>query len=184
MTLLDELERIAAAAFAHAPEQGSVEAVLAAEPTPGRRRYVCSFAVEGPGRAWLVVDAAGAPITERRAVRDAVAIAALCEVAEETAAGGDLDELLSRLVALRLTEGAAGVDEAEDAVRALQHLLGAPPQLASPARLDEIGQAVRRVELALDPAAPSPFASAMKVAQGAIEELVREVESTYRAELV
>lgn len=184
MTLLDELERIAVAAAAHVPEQGSVEAVLAAEPTPGQRRYVCSFAVGEAGRAWLVLDAVGVPVIERRAVRDAVAIAALCEVAEESAAGGDLDELLSRLVALRLTEAPAGIDEAEEAVRALQRLLGAPPHLASPARLDEIGHAVRRVEAALDPVAPSPFAAAMKAAQGAVAALAREVESTYRAELV
>ena len=47
-------------------------------------------------------------------VKDAVSIAALCEIAEESAVGGDLDELLSQLVALRLTENPEGIDEAED----------------------------------------------------------------------
>ena len=80
--------------------------------------------------------------------------------------GGDLDELLSQLVALRLTENPEGIDEAEDAVRALQQTIGTPPHLATPARLDEIGAATRRLEQALDPAAPSPFTAALKGAQG------------------
>ena len=100
-----------------------------------------------------------------------IAIAALCEIAEESAVGGDLDELLSQLVALRLTENPEGIDEAEDAVRALQQTIGTPPQLASPARLDEIGAATRRLEQALDPAAPSPFTAALKGAQSTIDEL-------------
>ena len=106
-------------------------------------------------------------------IKDVVSIAALCEIAEESAVGGDLDELLSQLVALRLTETPEGIDEAEEAVRALQRTIGAPPQLASPARLDEIGAATRRLEQALDPAAPSPFTAALKGAQGTIDELLR-----------
>ncbi len=122
-------------------------------------------------------------MTARRDVRDAVSIAALCEIAEESAVGGDLDELLAQLVAVRLTEAPEGVDEAEAAVRALQQVLGAPPQLASPGRLDEIGAATRRLELALDPTAGSPFAVAMKGAHGIVDELLREVEARYRVDL-
>ena len=44
-----------------------------------------------------------------------------------------------------------------------------------PARLDEIGAATRRLELALDPAAPSPFTAALKGAQGTLDELLEEV---------
>ena len=55
--------------------------------------------------------------------------------------GGDLDELRSQLVALRLTEAPAGIEEAEEAALELQRTIGAPPQLATPARLDEIGAA-------------------------------------------
>ena len=76
-----------------------------------------------------------------------------------------------------------GIEEAEDAAHALQHVLGAPPRLASPARLDGIGVAARRLERALDPAAASPFAAAMQSAQGAVEELVEEVEAGYRLPL-
>lgn len=184
MTLLHDLERIAGAAVAHTPTGSGVSAVLAAEPAAGSRLYLCAFEGEHTGRAWLVLDDAGAPVTDRRGVRDVVAIAALCEIAGEAAAGGDLDELLSRLVALRLTESPDGIDEAEDAVRALQLVIGSPPQLASPARLDAIGQATRRLEQALDPTVPSPFAAAIRAAQGTIDELAREVESTYLGHLV
>lgn len=192
--LLRELERIAAAASPRAPAGTGLQAVLATEPASGVRLYVCVFAppealeetsaANGSGlqrgaTAWLVVDAEGAPVRSRRDVRDAVALAALCEVAADSAAGGDLDDLLSRLVALRLTEAPAGIDEAEAAVRALQRTLGSPPQLASPARLDAIGAAVRRLEQVLDPASSSPFAAAVGSAAGAIEALVGEVEASY-----
>ena len=111
-------------------------------------------------------------MTSQRDVRDAVSIAALCEVAEESAFPGDLDELRAQLVALRITESPDGIDEAEDAARALQHVIGAPPHLASPARLDAIGQAVRRLELALDPAVPSPFTAAMRGATEVADALL------------
>ena len=68
-------------------------------------------------------------------------------------------------------------------MRTLQQTIGTPPQLASPARLDEIGAATRRLEQALDPAAPSPFTAALKGAQGTIDELQKEIETTYRVPL-
>lgn len=184
MTLLAELERIAAAAAPYAPAGHGVTAVLAAEPAAGDRCYLCAFEAADERRAWLVLDDAGRPVADRRRVRDAVAVAALCEIAGEAAAGGDLDELLAQLVALRLTEAPEGIDEAEGAVRALQQALGAPPQLATPARLDEIGLATRRLEQALDPAASSPFTATMRSAQGAVDDLLAEVEAAYLADLV
>lgn len=183
MTLLADLERIAELARGYAPQRGTVTAVLASEPTPGVRSYLCAFESGNGSRSWVVLDDAGAAVSARRDVRDAVAMAALCEIAEESAAGGDLDELLSQLVALRLTENPKGIDEAQDAVRVLQQTIGSPPHLASPARLDEIGAATRRLEQALDPAAPSPFTAALKGAQGTIDELLKEVEQSYRATL-
>ncbi len=183
MTLLADLERIATAAAAHAPDGAAVSAVLAAEATPGLRAYLCAFEAADGSRSWLVLDDEAGVVSVRRDVRDVVAITALCEIAEESAAGGDLDQLLSQLVALRLTESPEGIEEAEEAVRALQRTLGTPPQLATPARLDEIGAATRQLEQALDPAAPSPFTSALKSAQGTIDEIVKEVEETYRGAL-
>lgn len=161
----------------------TVAAVLAVEPVLGARRYLCALERGDGSRCWLAVDADGEPVVSRRDARDVVTIAALCELAEENAFRGDLDELRAQLVALRLTENPGGIDEAEDAALALQHVLGAPPQLASPARLDAIGAAARRLELALDPTAGSPFGSAMQVAQSVADELWAEVETTYLAGL-
>lgn len=183
VTLLVDLERIAALAEKFAPATGAVSAVLPAEATPGRRSYLCAFETPDGARSWLVLDDDGAAVDDRRDIKDTVSIAALCEIAEESAVGGDLDELLSQLVALRLTENPEGIDEAEGAVRALQQTIGVPPQLASPARLDEIGAATRRLELALDPAAPSPFTAALKGAQGTLDELLDEVVGAYRVPL-
>lgn len=183
MTLLADLERIAAHAAAYGSEEGAVSAVLAAEPTPGVRSYLCAFEAPDGRRSWVVLDDDGSAVSARSDVRDAVAISALCEIAEESAAGGDLDELLSQLVALRLTENPDGIDEAEAALRALQQTIGTPPQRASPARLDDIGAATRRLEQALDPTAPSPFTSALKSSQGTIDEILKEVEQNYRVPL-
>jgi hypothetical protein len=183
VTLLADLERIASLAEKFAPAAGAVSAVLPAEATPGRRSYLCAFEAPDGARSWLVLDDDGIAVDDRRDIKDTVSIAALCEIAEESAVGGDLDELLSQLVALRLTENPEGIDEAEDAVRALQQTIGAPPQLASPMRLDEIGAATRRLELALDPAAPSPFTAALKGAQGTLDELLDEVVGGYRVPL-
>ncbi len=97
---------------------------------------------------------------------------------------GDLDELRAQLVQVRITEGPPGIEEAEAAAAHLQRTLGAPPQLATPARLDAIGAAARRLELALaQPGEPSPFTAAMRGAQGAVDELWAAVEAGYRLPL-
>ena len=113
----------------------------------------------------------------------AVSIAALCEIAVDAAGGGDVESLLASLVELRETEAPEGIEEAEAAARTLQDVLGEPPQLATPERLDAIGAATRRLERELDPIAPSPFSIALQGAQAAVSELQREVEAGYRVEL-
>lgn len=183
MALADDLGRIAAAAAAHADGGETVAAVLPAEPSPGERTYVCAFTASDGARSWLALDDGGRPLADRRRLREAVTILALCEIAAETAGGGDLDELHAQLVALRIAEQPEGIEEAEEALLALQREVGTPPQLATPNRLDAVGIATRRLELALDPAAGSPFAGALQSAQAAVEELVREVEAGYRMEL-
>jgi hypothetical protein len=170
-----DLEGTAARVATH----GSVAAVLAVEPESGARRYLCAFERADGSRSWLVVEADGEPVTSRRSARDVVTVAAMCELAEECAFPGDLDELRAQLVAVRLTENPAGIEAAEAAALALQHVLGAPPQLATPARLDAIGAAARRLELALDPVAGSPFGNAMQAAQAVADELWAEVEAAY-----
>ena len=180
-TLADDLERIARAAAEHAAP-ATVEGIVATEPASGLRIYLCAFEADGE-RTWLALGTDASPLRSRRDVRDAVSIAALCEVAEEAAFPGDLDELRGQLVALRIAEQPEGIEEAEAAARALQHAVGAPPQLASPARLDAIGGAARRLERALDPTAPSPFTGAMRTAGAVADALWRDVESAYRAAL-
>lgn len=182
MPLADDLSRVAAGASAHADDGEAVVGLLASEPAEGLRVYLCAFAAgeDGP-RSWLALDEAGSPVCDRRLVADAVSIAALCEVAAEAAFPGDLDELRAHLVQLRLTEAPPGIEEAEAAAAALQRTVGAPPQLASPQRLDAIGAAARRLEAALsDPATGSPWSAAMHGAQAAVDELLREIEAGYR----
>jgi hypothetical protein len=182
VALEDDLARIAAAASRHAGAD-AVAAVLPAEPSPGARTYLCAFEAAAGGRSWLALDDGGAPVTVRRTLRDAVTIAALCELAEDAARATDLDELLAQLVALRIAEAPDGIEEAEEALLCLQRTVGVPPQLASPDRLDAIGAAVRRLELALDPAAGSSFTAAMRSAREVAEALAREVETGYRVPL-
>ncbi len=178
MGLTADLERIAAAALPHGDGR-ELSGVLATEPFPGARVYLCAFGADDAERAWIALDDSAEPVGERRDVRYAVSIAALCEVAEEAAFPGDLDELRSQLVALRIAEAPEGIAEAEEAARALQHVLGAPPQLASPERLDAIGEAARRLERALDPTAPSPFTDVLRSAGEVADALWRDVEAAY-----
>jgi hypothetical protein len=177
-----ELERIAGIAAGYAADGESVEAVLAAETLAGKRRYVCAF-VSNARRSWLVVDDSGEPVTRRADVREAVSLAALCEVAVDAAGGGDVAELRSQLAALRVTENPPGIDQAEEAALALERTLGAPPRLATPAWLDELGAATRRLESALGENVRSPFSEAMQHAMGAVDALAEEVEDGYKLPL-
>jgi len=182
VALSEELERIAAAAAALAAPGEAVAGVIAAEPAGRERVFLCSFE-NGEDRSWLVLDEHGEPVESRSYVREAVSIAALCEVAEESAGGGRLDELRRELVQLRLTEAPEGIEEAEEAALELERVLEPPPRVATAAYLDRIGAATRRLEQALGEAGGSPFASALQQALGAVEELAAEVESEYKVEL-
>lgn len=177
-----ELEGIAAAAERFAAPVESLSGVLATEPSPGTRVYLCAFE-SAEGRSWLALDEAGEPVERRALVRDAASIAALVELAADAAGGGQLEELRSQLVSLRLRENPPGINEAEEAALELERTLGAPPRLATPALLDDIGAATRRLELALGAPAGSPFAEAMKAGTAAVDALVAEIEAHYKASL-
>jgi hypothetical protein len=180
VALDEELERVARLALAHANEGDVVSGVIPTAPEAGERIYLCSIDGADGYRGWLAVRDDGAPVADRLELRAAVSIAALCEVAEDAAGGGALDDLIERLEELRLRDAPPpGIEEAEEAARALRAVIGEPPQVASPARLDEIGAATRRLEQELDPTGTSPFASAMRSSQGAVGELQREVEAGY-----
>ena len=181
MQLAEDLQRIADIAASYADEGERLDGVLAAEPASGERLYLCAYA-RGEERAWLVLDASGAPLGSRARVRDAVTIAAMCELAEETAGGGDLTELRSQLVTLRLTENPPGIDEAEDAALALERAIAPPPRVATPEYLDSVGAATRRLERALG-GESSPFAAAMQASLGSVEALAHEVETRYKRPL-
>lgn len=182
MVLGEDLQRVAAAARAYAGGGEEVAGVLAAEPGAGVRVYLCAFTGSN-GRSWLALDEGGRPVAERTLVRQAASIAALCELAEETSGGGDLESLRAELRRLRLTENPEGIDEAEEAALGLEQAVGTPPRLATPAYLDELGAATRRLEQALGDVGVSPFAEAMKASMGAVEELTSEIERTYKLDL-
>jgi hypothetical protein len=57
-------------------------------------------------------------------------------------------------------------------------VIGAPPRVASPAFLDEVGAATVALERALGEVS-SPFSDAIRGAAGAVEEFVKEVERDY-----
>lgn len=182
MALSDDLERIAAVALGYAEEGEELAGVLAAEPSPGRRVYLCAY--EGAARSWLALDADGRPLERRVDVRDAVSIVATCEIAVETAGGGGLEELRAELAALRLRENPPGIDEAEEAALALERTIGAEPRIASTAFLDRLGAATLRLEQALGQNGGSPFAAAMKQAVGAVQSLAADIERGYKRALV
>jgi hypothetical protein len=173
MALAEDLERIAAAAAGH----GEVAAVLAAEPASGRRRYLVALGADAALR-WLVLDDAGEVVMHRGDVRDAASIVAMCELAEDLAGGGDLEQLRAELARVRMVEQAPGIEEAEEAALRLERVIGAPPRVASPRFLDDVGAATVELERALGELR-SPFSDAIRAATGAVDEFVRDVERDY-----
>jgi hypothetical protein len=181
-SLSEDLAAVAARAVKLAGPGEELAGILAAEPESGVRVYLCAFA-SGDGRSWLALDEQGQPVDDRVLVRDAASIAALCEFAAETAGGGRLEELRAQLLDLRMRENPPGIEEAEEAALALERTIGAPPRVATPGLLDDIGGAARRLELSLGGDAPSPFAEAMKGSKAAVDALLAEIERDYKAPL-
>lgn len=181
MTVVEEVGRIASVAADLAVPGEELAGVLVTE-TLGRRIYLCAFE-SAERRTWLALDDEAEPLTEGRLVREAASLAALCEVAEESAGGGHLQELRARLVELRETDNPVGIDEAEAAAAALAETFQQEPRIASGAYLDALGSASRRLELALGEDGGSPFAAAMQAALGSVEELAADVESNYKIPL-
>ncbi len=181
MALSDDLRRAADAAVGYAGPSEELSAVIPTEPSDGVRIYLCAF-TDAEAKSWVALDGDGLPVRDRRVLRDAVSIAAMCELAEETAGGGNLEELREQLVTLRETEAPEGIDEAEAAVLELEQTIG-ELRAASPRYLDELGTATRRLEHALGEHTRSPFAEAMKQAGLTIDGLTADIESHYKLEL-
>jgi hypothetical protein len=183
MSLENDLERAAAAAAALAEANETLVGVVPAEPSPGVRLYLCAYQSSSGETSWLVMDEGARAVSERSLVRAAASVTALCELASEGAGGGDLAELRSRLAELRETENPIGIDDAEEAVAALEAVVGSPPVLATPQRLDAIGAATRRLELALGDGADSPFTRMMRDASESVQAFTADVEAAYKVEL-
>lgn len=184
MALEDDLARAREAAGAHAESGEQVVGVVPTEPG-GDRVYLCAYGrADGRERWWLALDGDCRPLADRTLVREAVSLAAMCELAEESAAGGDLGELRARLVELRLTENPEGVEDAELAAAELQETIAAAPRVASLDYLNAIGSAAARLERALGQAGGSPFAEAMKTGLAVADALAAEVVRQYKVTLV
>ena len=182
MGLEDEIAAASEAAASFAADGESLTGVVPAEPAARARVYLCSYE-EGDERSWLLLDASGRPVGDERLVREAVSIAALVELAEESAGGGDIAALRARLAELRATENPEGIEEAEAAAAELENALRPPPRVASAEYLDALGLAATRLEQALGSVGDSPFASAMKAGMPAADALADEVEALYKAPL-
>ena len=147
MSLTDELEQIARDARTYADDGEELAAVIPAEPAHGVRVFLCAFSAGDEERSWIALRPDGEAVVDRSLLRDAVSIAALCELAEDYA---------------------DGVDAIEE-----------PPRVASPAYLDAVGAAARRLE----EGPGSRFTEGMKQGSIAVEGLAAEVEGRYKVEL-
>jgi hypothetical protein len=182
MALEDELGAAVEAAGTFAGAGEALCGVIASEPAPGLRVYLCAYASDGE-LSWLALDRSGMPIADRALVREAVSIVGMCELAEESAGGGDVPALRRRLAELREAEAPEGIEEAEEAAMALESALEQELHVASPAYLDAVGSAATRLELTLGEIGSSPFANAMKSGAPAVEELARNIEQRYKRTL-
>ena len=97
MSLSEDVGRIAEVAARYAAPGEELAAVVPVEPASGERVYLCAFALADGAQSWLGLDDRGSPLTNRTLIRDAASIAALVEVAEESAAvpAGDEPRLAS-----------------------------------------------------------------------------------------
>jgi hypothetical protein len=154
MTLEEELETAVEAAGRHARPGEHPVAVMAAEPA-GARVYVVALAA-GEELGYVAVDTAGAPIADRRLVKDAVALAALAERAEEVSGATAADDLVAQFRAASGALRAAGEGEAADAaegVAAAGERLGAAaagPRAATPVYLDRIAALAGELAAAIE----------------------------------
>ena len=127
MSLSEDVARIAEAAAQYAASGEELAAVVPVEPASGERVYLCAFARADGSQSWLGLDDRGSPLTNRTLIRAAASIAALVEVAEESAAVTTGDEPRLASPAYLDSLGAAAVNG--DVAGALQGALPAIEEL-------------------------------------------------------
>jgi hypothetical protein len=155
MTLELELETTFAAAGRLARQGEEAVAVMAAEPQSGTRVYVVAFAADDE-LAYIVLDADGAPVADRRLVKDAVSLAALAERAEEVSGATAADELVERFgeaaAVLKRTGDREGANAAAAVVTAARSLAegASGPRAATPTFLDRMAGLAAGLAAALD----------------------------------
>lgn len=159
MTLEQELETTLAAAGRHARAGEHAVAVMATEPAAGARIYVVAFAA-GDDLGYVALDGMGAPVTDRRLVKDAVALAAMAERAEEVSGATAAEELVARFgeaaAVLRRMGDTEGADAAEAVIAAAGGLADAAsgPRVATPQFLDRMAALAAELAAALDAFVP------------------------------
>ena len=126
--MIDDIRRIAEAASRFAAPGEELAAVLPVEPALGERLYLCAFSDVDGGQTWLALDDGAAPVTSRKLVRDAASIAALVEVAEESA-GEQSAEGEPRVASASYLDALGVTSRGGDVVIALQSALPAVEEL-------------------------------------------------------
>jgi hypothetical protein len=155
MSLEVELERALDAAARLGPAKRRPDAVLPAEPHAGARVYLAAFAGDEEIR-YLAVDGEGNAVTDRTLVRDAVAMLALAERADEVSGAVAADQLESAFSTAATELGAAGLTVERDAALTVRRTLAAlaseaaGPRVATPAYLDRIAARAAELSGALD----------------------------------
>lgn len=127
MGLVEDVGRIAAAAAVHAAPGEEVVAVLPIESVPRERVYLCAFADANGSESWLALAEDGAPLTSRKRVRDVASIAALCEIAEESAGVAVTDE--PRVASVAYLDSLGATAQNENVAGVLQSALPAVEEL-------------------------------------------------------
>jgi hypothetical protein len=127
VSLSEDVARIAEAAAPYAGPAEELAAVLPVEPASGERVYLCAFVQTDGTQSWLALNDDGAPLTDRTLIRDAASIAALVEIAEESASIPPEDEPRLASPAYLDSLGAAAANG--DVTGALQSALPAVDEL-------------------------------------------------------
>jgi len=155
MTLEVELQAAHDAAGALAGGEGTVAAVMAAEPAGGYRVYVVALECGGE-LSYLALDASLEPLRDRRLVREAVTMLGLAERAEEASTAIVADELDAPFAEAERALRSAGQEAPAAAAAAVRAALAAlsevvaGPRLATPLFLDRVGGAAAELGRCLD----------------------------------